>query len=55
MPEDSLGSGTATTPEQRMAAYAYEFVMVDGSRGAHNPAYSMSLLQNAIDYMNSLP
>ena len=54
VPEDSLGSPTATTPDMRMAAYAYEFVTVDGSRGAHNPAYSMSLLQNAIDYMNSL-
>jgi len=54
VPVDSLGSPTATTPDQRMAAYAYEFVTVDGSRGAHNPAYAMSLLQNAIDYLESL-
>jgi hypothetical protein len=54
VPEDSLGHAAATTREQRMAAYAYAFVAADGSRGVHNPSYAVSLLENAIDYINSL-
>ena len=51
VPADSLGSATATTPEQRMAGYAYMFVSNDGSYGVHNPAYAASLLNNAIDHI----
>ena len=51
---DSLGSATATTPDQRKAGFAYAFVSADASHGVHNPAYTLSLLENAIDYANSL-
>ncbi len=51
-PED-YGDAEVTTPEQRMAAYAYVFVMNDGSHGVHNPEYAESLLENAIDFMQA--
>ncbi|MFH1862755.1 MAG: multiheme c-type cytochrome [bacterium] len=51
VPEDSLGSATATTVEQRMAGYAYAFVQSDGSRGVHNPAYAKALLENALAFL----
>ncbi|GBE30277.1 cytochrome c552 [bacterium BMS3Bbin04] len=47
---DSLVDGV--TPDERMAAYALVFVINDGSRGIHNPSYSMDLLQNAIDHLD---
>ena len=37
---------------QREAAYAFIFVLNDGSLGVHNPAYAKSLLNNAIAYYN---
>jgi hypothetical protein len=49
------GDPDSTTVDQRMAAYAYVFVANDGSHGVHNPEYARSLLENAIDYLNSLP
>ena len=49
-PED-LGDATISTVEQRMAGYAYVFVMNDGSYGVHNPEYAASLLNNAIDFI----
>ena len=52
-PIDSLGSATATSPEQRMAGYAYMFVLNDGSHGVHNPNYAKALLENAIDFINT--
>jgi len=52
---DSLGSPRLTTMEQRKAAYAYSFVNNDGSKGIHNPAYARSLLNNAIEHLNTLP
>jgi hypothetical protein len=54
VPEDSLGSATATTAEQRMAGYAYVFVGNDGSHGVHNPAYAKALLENAIEFLGTL-
>ena len=45
------GTADSTTVAQRMAGYAYVFVMNDGSLGAHNPAYTESLLENAIDFL----
>lgn len=54
MPADSLGFPGVGTPEMRMAAYAYAFVTEDGSLGVHNPAYTESLLENAIDWLESL-
>lgn len=54
VPADSIGFAGVTTPEQRQAAYAYAFVQADGSRGVHNPTYAVSLLENAIEYLNSL-
>jgi len=54
VPEDSLGSVTAATPDQRRAGYAYAFVSNDASHGVHNPTYTLSLLENAIDFANSL-
>jgi len=45
------GNADSTTVEQRMAAYAYVFVMNDGSHGIHNPSYATSLLDNAIAFM----
>ncbi|MBZ0263062.1 hypothetical protein K8I28_00210 [bacterium] len=50
---DDLGDGDITTPEQRMAGYAYAFVHDDGSHGAHNPVYARSLLENAIDFIST--
>jgi len=54
VPADSIGIADVTTPEQRMAAYAYSFVANDGSRGVHNPTYAVSLLENAIEHLESL-
>jgi hypothetical protein len=52
IPIDSLGGGLESTPELRAAGYAYVFVANDGSHGIHNPTYTKSLLQNAIDSLN---
>jgi formate-dependent nitrite reductase cytochrome c552 subunit len=51
---DSIGYPSLTTTEERMAGWAYKFVENDGSLGVHNPDYTMSLLDNAIDFLNSL-
>jgi len=48
---DDLGDPAITTPEQRMAGYAYVFVLNDGSLGVHNPDYALTLLDNAIAFM----
>lgn len=48
------GDTNSTTVEQRMAAYAWQFVTDDGSHGIHNPTYAMDLLQNAIDFMGTV-
>jgi len=42
------------TLEQRKAGYAYYFVKEDKSMGVHNPTYTLSMLHNSIDYLNSL-
>lgn len=42
--------GVGVTVWQREAAYALFFLNADASKGAHNPDYAKSLLQNAIDY-----
>jgi formate-dependent nitrite reductase cytochrome c552 subunit len=41
-----------TTTVLREAGYALQFVISDGSKGLHNPAYAEDLLQNAIDYLS---
>ncbi len=43
---DNRGAGV--TVWQREAAYALYFLNADGSKGAHNPEYAKSLLENAI-------
>jgi len=50
VPVDSLGSASLTVA-LREAGYAYIFLYNDGSHGIHNPAYALSLLNNAIDYL----
>jgi formate-dependent nitrite reductase cytochrome c552 subunit len=45
---DNRGAGV--TSWQREAAYPLYFLNADHSKGAHNPTYARSLLQNAIDY-----
>lgn len=52
--QSDFGNANLTTPEQRMAAYAYNFVYADGSKGIHNYRYAKSLLENAIDYLNNI-
>lgn len=52
---DNFGNTDSTTADQRKAAYAYLFVSNDGSSGIHNYQYSKSLLENAIDFANTLP
>ncbi|MDP8206335.1 MAG: multiheme c-type cytochrome [Candidatus Electryonea clarkiae] len=52
--ENDIGDTTLTTYAQREAAYAYAFVKNDGSRGAHNTEYANSLIDNAIDYLNTI-
>lgn len=52
VPVDSLGSASLTVA-QREAGYAYAFLYNDGSHGIHNPAYALSLLNNALDYLSS--
>jgi hypothetical protein len=49
--EEDFGDADVTTPEQRMAAYAYKFVEYDGSHGIHNPAYAEQLLDHAIAFL----
>lgn len=53
VPADSLGYPNLTTVEEREAGYAVAFLLNDGSLGAHNPAYALSLLDNAIDYLTT--
>jgi hypothetical protein len=48
---DSTNQGW--TPAEREAAYAVQFLLSDGSMGAHNPKYARSLLDNAQDYLES--
>ncbi|MBU1881439.1 hypothetical protein KKA08_05350, partial [bacterium] len=48
-----LGNTDSTTVEQRMAGYAYVFFMNDGSNGIHNPEYARSLLENALDFIET--
>jgi hypothetical protein len=48
---DSRADGV--TNWEREAAYAFYFVWDDASLGVHNPFYSETLLQNAIDYANA--
>jgi hypothetical protein len=43
------------TPEQRAALYAGVFVYSSGDFGVHNQRYANSLLDNAIDYLGTLP
>jgi hypothetical protein len=49
--EDNL----TMTAEQREALYGAVFVFNSGDFGVHNAKYATSLLDNAIDYLNSLP
>lgn len=42
--------GAGVTVWQREAAYPLYFLNADGSKGAHNPEYAKSLLENAIEY-----
>jgi hypothetical protein len=57
LPYDSSGKvlldTVNSTYQEREAGYAYYFVLEDKSHGVHNPAYSRSLLLNAIDYMTN--
>lgn len=50
---EEIGDPDITTPEQRMAGYAYVFVEADGSHGIHNYRYTKSLLTNALAFMNA--
>ena len=43
-------TAVGVTVWQREAAYPLYFLNADRSKGAHNPTYAKSLLQNAIDY-----
>ena len=51
---EELGDPEITSPEERMAGYAYMFVLEDGSHGVHNPTYALDLLDNAIDFMQTI-
>jgi formate-dependent nitrite reductase cytochrome c552 subunit len=46
---DAVNEEPTWQPWQREAAYALFFVANDGSHGVHNPAYTIDLLQNAMD------
>lgn len=48
---EAIGDTTKSTKKQREAGYAYLFIESDGSHGVHNPAYTKSLLENAIAYL----
>jgi hypothetical protein len=50
--EDSLGSPTVTTVDQRKAGYNWAFVSYDGSTGVHNANYSVQLLQQSILFLD---
>lgn len=43
------------TANYRKALWAYTFVHADQSQGVHNPAYAISLLDNAITYLLTNP
>ncbi len=52
--EDLSMSGTWTAVEAG-AIYNFRLVIADGSRGVHNPAYIMGLMQATLDHLPALP
>lgn len=52
--ESTVGDTAISTYEDRVAAWAWFFVEQDGTFGVHNKDYAMLILQNSIDYYNSV-
>jgi hypothetical protein len=52
---DSVGSSTKGTVKDRTAAWAWFFVERDASKGVHNAAYAIEILQNSIEYYHDTP
>jgi hypothetical protein len=50
--EGQLGVTTVTTVDQRKAGYNWSYVAFDGSKGIHNTAYAIQLLQQSILFLN---
>ena len=49
--EGQVGVATVTTPDERKAAYNWAYVAFDGSKGVHNAAYAVQLLQQSILFL----
>jgi hypothetical protein len=50
---EDVGDTSKSTTAERQAAWAWFFVSNDGSYGAHNVNYAMTLVDNSIDFLNA--
>ncbi len=54
-PEEDLSTSGIRTAVEAGAIYNFRLAISDGSRGVHNPAYILGLLQVTLDQLEALP